>query len=1065
VALLLMLLAPTSARAAVTGSIEGTVLDQANGKRLAGVTVTVTSPALQGEQTEFTDASGHYIITELPPGEYLVRFYFSNINIERPGVFLQADKTLSVNASMPTQTAEVKTYRITEKAPSVDVGNTQQQTQITNELVRNTPIQGRTFADIQTLAPGAAASTGEAAMGKAANVSFSGATGPENNYLIDGVNTTNPAFGLVGTQLTLEFIGETEIITGGYNAEYGRATGGVVNVITKSGSNQFHGDMWFYLTPFQIDPPLVARSGEAIGGRSKIKDAFDFGFDLGGPIIKDKIWFYVGFAPSFATTETDRILRQRLDNNIPTGFMGAYAGDLSSSLGCPAWLDTRFCTVSGFQTQNLDSSYTKHYTTDKRLYNWIAKLNFQLSANHSLMVHYIGSPQTLDGATGPLNSSAILALNGGPGQLLSSQLDNTHDALLHYVAKLANRRLQLDVVLGYHYEENRITPIGVGLGSQVLNAVPSPLYAFETDAAPCKPTTPSMGVTFNPCPVLNYLDNGFGQYRHTNNQRISAQASATYFARLGGTHALKLGFDLEDERYENHRQYSGGEIYRITAGGPQIYREYGSKILTNGPNGDAMPRENGFDITTHTLNYGAYLRDSYNVEFVRGLTVNAGVRWEGQQVQDVNGNTAIGIYDNWAPRVGAIYDFTRKGRSKLFASYGRFYESIPLDINDRQFGGEGIIAGVGVTCTQDANGRYDPTTCSHPTVRNPQVNGGSFGLVSPALKGQYSEEVTVGAQYDVGLDLVLGATYIHRDLGRIIEDSSPDGGNTYIIINPGDPIDQGAVKSLQNQISSLPPDPASCNGQPGPGCPRATAQQQLALYQNSANGFPKPKRNYDALVLTASKRLSYNFLVLASYTYSRTLGNYPGLFQASNGQLDPNISSQYDLRELLVNRDGPLPNDRPHNLKIQGSYFVPFGNNTFVVGLGLNAFSGQPIEVLGSHPIYGRREAYVLPRGGGGRLPWFSQFDLHLSYKRNLSRLFTLEAYWDTFNLFNQSAPTLVDQEYTTSNVRPIENGTPADLVNLKTTTGGPPILNPNYGRPTAFQAPLSMRFGVRVSF
>ena len=70
--------APRSARAAVTGAIEGTVTDQGTGKRLAGITVTVTSPALQGEQTEFTDPSGHYIITELPPGEYLVRFYFAD---------------------------------------------------------------------------------------------------------------------------------------------------------------------------------------------------------------------------------------------------------------------------------------------------------------------------------------------------------------------------------------------------------------------------------------------------------------------------------------------------------------------------------------------------------------------------------------------------------------------------------------------------------------------------------------------------------------------------------------------------------------------------------------------------------------------------------------------------------------------------------------------------------------------------------------------------------------------------------------------------------------------------
>src|ERR1700761_6481274 len=98
--LLPLALAPRTALAATTGNIEGVVTDQATGKKLAGVTVTVTSPALQGEKPEFTCAGGHYIITELPPGEYLVRFYFSNINVERPGVFIQADKTLPVNVAI-----------------------------------------------------------------------------------------------------------------------------------------------------------------------------------------------------------------------------------------------------------------------------------------------------------------------------------------------------------------------------------------------------------------------------------------------------------------------------------------------------------------------------------------------------------------------------------------------------------------------------------------------------------------------------------------------------------------------------------------------------------------------------------------------------------------------------------------------------------------------------------------------------------------------------------------------------------------------------------------------------
>jgi hypothetical protein len=1059
-ALLALLLVPATARAETTGNIEGVVTDQATGKKLAGVTVIATSPALQGEQTEFTDAGGHYIITELPPGEYMVRFYFSDINVERPGIFLQADKTLPVSISFPTQKAAMKTYFVIEKAPTVDVGNQQQQTQVTSELVRNTPIQGRTYDAVMALAPGAATGTGETGQGKGINISFNGATGPENNFLIDGVNSTNPAFGLVGTQLTLEFIGETELITGGYNAEYGRATGGVVNVITKSGSNQFHGGVWLYATPFQLDPHIVARSGEAIASRTKQRYGLDFGFDLGGPIVKDKVWFYVGFAPTFSSFDTARSLRARTENDIPAGFTGAYAGDLDNNISCPAWLDKKLCTSPGYVTQDLGSQYTTHYQTDRRLYNWIGKLNFQINSNNSLSLQYIGSPSTFDGVQG--------TLNGSVGALIANTFDNTHDAQVHYVSKLLDRRLQLDVTVGYHYEDARTTTPAAGSASGVLYQASESLAFFEPNVAPCtaRLATPAMNNSFNPCPVVNYVDGGFGFLQHTTSQRISAAAAATYFARLGGTHALKLGFDFEENIYKDVRGYTSGVLYDVNSdGGAEILREYGHKIPANGDNGDGMILPGGLHPQTSTRNFGAYLRDSYNVGFVPGLTLNAGVRWEGQQVQDQNGATVISIYDNWAPRVGAVYDWTRKGRSKIFASYGRFYESIPLDINDRQFGGEGVVSGLAVDCNYNGTGRLDPTQCKTPHVGNSDIGGGLNGVVSPSLKGQYSEEVVAGIQYDVGLDMVLGATYIHRDLGRIIEDVSPDGGNTYIVANPGDGVDSAEVKKLQNKINALPSDPKGCTETGGPGCPRSTLQNQLAEYKNLGSGFPKPKRNYDALVLTATKRLSHNFLLLASYTYSRTLGNYPGLFSASNGQLDPNISTQYDLRELLINRDGPLPNDHPHNVKVQGSYFIPFGENTLVLGLAFNGLSGSPIEVLGSHPVYGPDESFILPRGSGGRTPFYTQFDLHASYRRQVSKIFTFEAYADVFNLFNEQTVTGVDAQYTTSSVRPIAGGTVADLVNLKTVSGNAPALNPNYGHATSYQQPLSMRFGVRLSF
>ena len=417
-------------------------------------------------------------------------------------------------------------------------------------------------------------------------MSFNGATGPENNFLIDGVNTTDPAFGLLGTQLTLEFIGETEIITGGYNAEYGRATGGVVNVITKSGSNNFHGDMWFYATPFQLDPHAHRRARARRSRRApRPKYGFDFGFDLGGPIVKDKIWFYVGFQPTFTTTQFRPLsLRTRTANNLPPAMMaGAYQGDLDPSASAARRASTRrFCNTPGLLQPGYTrtcsiSSFTKHYETDTRLYNWIAKFNFQLNPNNSLVLQYIGSPQTSTDS-----GIARRASTAPTRRILGSHLREhaRRVAALRLQARRSppaarhRRRLPLRRADQHAGDRGRRTAPGRVLpaGHRVARDLRAGRDAVR-DAEPCTARR------FNPCPVQNYVVGGFGFLDHTTMQRISAAASATYFARLGGTHALKLGFDFEDNIYTHTRNYTGGAFYRVnTDGSIEIYREYAQEV-------------------------------------------------------------------------------------------------------------------------------------------------------------------------------------------------------------------------------------------------------------------------------------------------------------------------------------------------------------------------------------------------------------------------------------------------------------------------------------------------------
>ena len=505
--------------------------------------------------------------------------------------------------------------------------------------------------------------------------------------------------------------------------------------------------------------------------------------------------------------------------------------------------------------------------------------------------------------------------------------------------------------------------------------------------------------------------------------------------------------------------------FYIAAGSHIIQKQYAT---VDGMTATLQPQ--GVSATSTSHDESVYLRDSWSVGFVPGLTINAGLRWEFQQLKDPQGTTQINLWDNLSPRAGLVYDFTRKGRSKLFINYGRYYETLPLDIADRQFSGVGVGRQLGLpSCKPDMNGRFDPTTCQFATLTPDAVNGGAKTNVSPTLKGQYSDEIVLGARYDVGWDAVLGLDYVHRQLGRVIEDVSFDGGASFIVANPGGPVDSAAIAELQQVVANLDKQIGAASGSMAAALQkqRDQAAQRIAQYKSLA-GSDKPTRDYNAVIASVQKRLSHHFTVLASYTYSRTLGNYPGLYDGARGQLDPNSSGLFDLHKLVVNTTGPLPTDRPHNLKVAAAYEIPIGGpsgeNGLTIGVVFSVLSGRPILTLGGDPNYGNG-VYILPRGAAGRTPTITQLDLHIAYWRQFSKGVRVELSWDTFNLINQRTPTEVDDQYTYDYVSPIENGKAEDLAYLRNQNGQPVTRNPNYAQPTAYQAPLSMRFGAKLSF
>ena len=200
-------------------------------------------------------------------------------------------------------------------APVIDTGSTTAGGTLDSEQLKHLPV-GRNFTETLYLVPGVSDSSGAGN----SNPSIGGASGLENSYIVDGVNITNQGFGGVGvysivfgslgTGVTTDFIQETQVKTAGFEAEYGQATGGVVNVVTKSGTNEFHGSLYGYFQPSGLE--AERRTVQTPNGTVNDvgADNYDFGISAGGPLVKDKLFFFGAFNPQY----------QRLTRIAPDGF-------------------------------------------------------------------------------------------------------------------------------------------------------------------------------------------------------------------------------------------------------------------------------------------------------------------------------------------------------------------------------------------------------------------------------------------------------------------------------------------------------------------------------------------------------------------------------------------------------------------------------------------------------------------------------------------------------------------------------------------------------------------------
>jgi hypothetical protein len=1109
------------AQTATTGAVYGVITDAENGEALAGVTVVVTSSA-SASQTAITDDKGAYKIADLSPGQYTVTFYYLDATVERV-VPVGVQKVTPVYQKIDTKATKGEVVRIEGSTPAIDPTSTAQGVTIDKNYLKNIPVPGRTFE----AALGAAAGS----QGDIGGVAFSGSSSLENQYYVDGVNTTGLSFGTVGSPIINDFIEEIEIITGGYNAEYGRATGGIVNVVTKSGSNDFKGSVFGTWQPgiLTAEAERTPVQSAALDVTGDIGYRADFGFELGGPIIRDKLWFFVGFAPQFVQIDYTRQTKTNMDCHevLDNGSLSDCDRTLNS-MGGHADGKPDIDPDTGFYITELLDQEIRSRT--QQVYNGLAKINYAATPEQQgqLAVTFQPGGSRSPGLYGPANTGTV-----------DSFL--TLDVSAKWTSKFNDGKTEVEALVGLHREDFVREGIDPSLANDPLQILRNKDLGtwgrgFGETAATVGGCTDNVPGSSDPYPYITncpmntrvYYTGGPGSVYNDREERAAAKLGLTQRVKAGGTHEIKAGIDVEDNTTRHTRALSGGSYMVNTVNSavdvvrwvqltgmedtdPRFDRMCTTPPPPNDTNAptefkcdylSGIPNDTGSQVVGNTLNWSAYLRDSWQIR--PNLTLNAGLRLEEQRLRyaehlqgkvhpasgETFGKNALTLKNQLAPRVGILYDWTKEGRSKVYAHWGRFYESIPMAINNVSFGApvfyvQSYSPG---RCTNEAGqvpqtdpriGGPDGSACLE-TMATPDQRQQLFGVngsvVAPGVQGQYLDETVGGVEYEVMDDLKLGISLQNRRFGRVIEDVSLDNANTYIIANPGQWSAEEERKFEERVAAETDPQK------------KIMLERQLEMFKGIRR-FDKPIRDYDALQFTLTRRFSKNVYTQASYTFSRTRGNYPGLINYDDNGVIPNNSTQYDLIELLANRMGPLPQDRPHYIKLDGYYKLDLKKaGMLTTGIRFRALSGAPRNVLAPHYLYGEDQSFLLPRGSVGRASFEHGLDVHLSYARKITvakREWESELFVNLYNIYDNQGTAAVDNTYagfykqgdsmavgaTVQSANPVSGGTEEDLLWVKTIDrngveqNAPIGRSPNFGNTISRYAPAYIQFGARLTF
>lgn len=1003
-------LPPALAQSAATGDILGLITDS-TGAVLPGVSVVVRNIDTNVSRDIVTDGGGRYRAAALPPGRYEVAATLSGFQATpQTNIEVQVGQTVPVDVKMrPAGVTE--TVNVNADVTVLDTRRTDVSSVFGQDTIQNLPLNGRRWDQFVMLSPGV---TNDGTFGL---ISYRGISGLYNNNMVDGVDNNQAFFSEARGRTRAVYsisesaIKEFQVGVSNMSAEFGRAAGGTVNAVTKSGANTVSGEGFYFLRDkaFQSQDPFIPDAvWQTLQERRQ-----QLGTGIGGPIRKDHVFFFVDY------DQQVRNFPPFVNTSSATFYQGS-------------------CTVSAVNCAATTAFYHSLEVSSPREANnkvGLGRLDWAVNQANNFSINYNG--QRWNSPNGVQTPAVLTLANSQNG----SDLVTTDFSVINLNTVFNQKWLnELRGQIGRDYEEQ--TPNGVGpstavtggIGIGMPNFLPRPAYPHE--------------------------------------QRYQVLDNVTYFR---GGHTIKAGADINYVREELINLFQGGGVYsyttlnNIATDCPQ-----GAAGCTPVPSGALTGKHYSSFTQAFDLNnlagavsfkewmYNFFVQDTWRVN--DRLLVNLGLRYEYQQLPEPGSVTTGGVTfsgnpavpqttvfnqdkNDWAPRLGLTYDLGAKHNTILRAAYGIFYGLTSNSAVANALTNNGV---------NQATYFFTPTTAGTPSYPNvlasipagavgnkPDINYFSSDLVRPRV-----HSVDLAVERHLGSGATVSVSYLYSrglDLPffRDINFKPADSAVTYVL-----------------------------DGQNMGSFPLYRAARPNANFQRIIVMEPAVTTKYNALVLEARKRFSQGLLFDANYTLSKSVdnGQTSATFFGGNLPFDAPTFRSNSIDSAF----SPSNTDRRHRF-VGSFFYQPAYLWGFGVGGVVTLESGLPLtqKISGSLATAVGAVNSTSTNGTGGFFvaPWVGintdrqtgrkTVDLRVAKDFHVSGNRRFQLLWEIFNVFNtENDASFFDSAFdvVTSTYNAAAN---AATVNLKTDTG---YLLPRSAS-SNFWGPRDMQLGIKFLF